>query len=370
MADKKKPDVSAIIAIVVAIVGFLAIYAGVLFACGVFGNNTPDDNTDKITVTIEVNGGTGTYNNMTFVLDENNSYTFTDEEKAALRDALKRDGYELKGLSTTPDGEGGWTVTIPKDAESPVKLYAIWEEEEPLLPQEDKYTITFDMHDHGTAPADITDATALPAELPEVEDVDGWLFAGWYLDENFETPAEAGATIIEDTTLHALWVQIPIPPHPDFNITFDMHGHGDAPADIIDTETLPAELPTVEDVDGWTFVGWYLDENFETPAEAGAIINDDTTLHAKWEQASRPVKPGYTITFDMHGHGTAPADISNAIMLPAELPEVEDVDGWGFAGWYLDEDFETPAEAGAFISGDTTLHANWIKCIPLPPPIS
>ena len=285
MADKKKADVSAIIAIVVAIIGFLAIYACVLFACGVFGNNTPEDNTDKITVTIEVNGGTGTYNNMTFVLDENNSYTFTDEEKAAIKDALKRDGYELKGLSTTPDGEGGWTVTIPEDAESPVKLYAIWEEEEPLPPQEDKYTITFDMHDHGTAPADITDATALPNPLPEVEDVDGWLFAGWYLNENFETPAEAGATIIEDTTLHAGWVQIPIPSYPDgYTITYDMHGHGTAPETITDAEMLPDPLPTVEDDGDWHFGGWYLDAEYNTPAEAGAFIDDDTTLHAKWEE--------------------------------------------------------------------------------------
>ena len=286
MADKKKPDVSAIVAIVVAIIGFLAIYAGVLFACGVFGNNTPEDNTDKITVTIEVNGGTGTYNNMTFVLDENNSYTFTDEEKAAIKDALKRDGYELKGLSTTPDGEGSWTVTIPEDAESPVTLYAIWEEEEPLPPQVDKYTITFDMHDHGTAPVDITDATALPDPLPEVEDVDGWLFAGWYLDENFETPAEAGATIIEDTTLHAGWVGIPIPPPEpdDFVIYFNMHGHGDVPEGIVCDTALPNPLPEVEDDGDWHFVGWYLDAEYNTPAEAGAILDHDVTLHAKWEE--------------------------------------------------------------------------------------
>ncbi len=205
--EKKKLDKRSIITIIVAIIGFLAILFGVLAACGVFGRCTPEDNTAQITITIEVNGGTGNYNDITFVLDENNSYTFTDEEKAAIRDALKRDGYELKGLSTTPDGEGGWTITIPEDAESPVKIYAIWEKKEPLPPV-DTYTITFDMHGRGTKPADITEATALPAELPTVADVDSYGFVGWYLDEEYETAATAGATISANTTLHAKWEAI------------------------------------------------------------------------------------------------------------------------------------------------------------------
>ncbi len=205
--EKKKLDKKSILTIIVAIIGFLAILFGVLAACGVFGRCTPDYETAKITVTIDGNGGTGNYNDITIVLDENNGYTFTDEEKAAIKDALKNDGYELKGLSTTPDGEGGWTITIPEDAESPVKIYAIWEKKEPLPPV-DTYTITFDMHGRGTKPADITEATALPAELPTVETADSYGFVGWYLDEEYETAATAGATITANTTLHARWEAI------------------------------------------------------------------------------------------------------------------------------------------------------------------
>ena len=31
-----------------------------------------------------------------------------------------------------------------------------------------------------------------------------------------------------------------------------------------------------------TFIGWYLDSYYSTPAQPGTTIDEDTTLYAKW----------------------------------------------------------------------------------------
>ncbi|MDE7161533.1 MAG: InlB B-repeat-containing protein, partial [Anaeroplasmataceae bacterium] len=118
---------------------------------------------------------------------------------------------------------------------------------------------------------------------------------------------------------------------------------------------LPATLPPVADVAGWHFVGWYTTENFAEGSEAvaGATLTANITLYAKWEAVT------YSITYNMHGHGTAPANVAEATALPATLPPIADEEDWRFAGWYLDSTFKTKAEAGAALTANATLHAKW-----------
>ena len=68
------------------------------------------------------------------------------------------------------------------------------------------YTITYDVNGHGTAPAQVTGATALPATLPTLTE-SGWTFGGWFTDQACTKAAVAGATISANTTLYAKWTQ-------------------------------------------------------------------------------------------------------------------------------------------------------------------
>ncbi|MDE5867551.1 MAG: InlB B-repeat-containing protein, partial [Anaeroplasmataceae bacterium] len=67
----------------------------------------------------------------------------------------------------------------------------------------------------------------------------------------------------------------------------------------------------------------------------------------------------YTISFVLNGYGE---EISNrkGSYIPDELPIPND-ETMVFAGWYLDDEFTTPVEAGAIIFGDVTLYAKWIE---------
>ena len=69
-----------------------------------------------------------------------------------------------------------------------------------------------------------------------------------------------------------------------YTIKFEGNGHGTAPAEIKEVYTLPDPLPVIENVEGWEFKGWYLDDKLEEEAKPGQIITKDTKLYAKWEK--------------------------------------------------------------------------------------
>lgn len=67
------------------------------------------------------------------------------------------------------------------------------------------YNVSFFINGYGTQPESLTDVSILP-ELPVLEEA-GFIFEGWYLDEELTTPAEAGMEINSDVTLYASWAR-------------------------------------------------------------------------------------------------------------------------------------------------------------------
>lgn len=68
-----------------------------------------------------------------------------------------------------------------------------------------------------------------------------------------------------------------------YSITY-VSEHGTKPEDVAEATALPEELPTVADVEGWHFVGWYTTEDFAEGSEAtaGVALTANITLYAKW----------------------------------------------------------------------------------------
>ena len=65
------------------------------------------------------------------------------------------------------------------------------------------YTITFFNNGYGQEVAALTNVNIIP-ELPILEET-GFIFEGWYLDEELTTPAEAGMEVNSNITLYASW---------------------------------------------------------------------------------------------------------------------------------------------------------------------
>ena len=109
--------------------------------------------------------------------------------------------------------------------------------------------------------------------------------------------------------------------------------------------TLPSELPTPTRTH-YNFAGWYMDEGFNNPAEAGSVINTNTTLHAKWEEIK------FSITWSINGNTTNSQELQEGTTItpPADLE----------AATYACEDKVFVGWVGASIDGNTNKEPDFI----------
>lgn len=102
-------------------------------------------------------------------------------------------------------------------------------------------------------------------------------------DEN-KTPVTE-LKITENIEATALW-------NPVFTVTFNMNGHGTAPADQKIVKDGTANEPTAPTADGWTFGGWYTDEKLTSKYDFNSPVKESFTLYAKWTKNATPPAPG------------------------------------------------------------------------------
>ena len=99
-------------------------------------------------------------------------------------------------------------------------------------------------------------------------------FLGWYLDSELINKFNLNSMPNDDTVLHASWQPYPI-------LSFNSNG-GTNVDEIIQVagSTINLEIPFKE---GYSFDGWYLDEELSKPFDRFRMPNQDTTLYAKWD---------------------------------------------------------------------------------------
>jgi uncharacterized repeat protein (TIGR02543 family) len=136
-----------------------------------------------------------------------------------------------------------------------------------------------------------------------------------------------------------------------YTITFNSNG-GSSVSDIEEATELPDPLP-IPTKSGYTFGGWYYDDDFTTQAYAEDELEDDVTLYAKW------ILNTYTITYNSNGGSNIP-QTSDATQLPNPLP-IPTRTGYYFQGWFYDSDFTNEALAGDSLTSDVTLYAMWTQ---------
>ena len=148
-----------------------------------------------------------------------------------------------------------------------------------------------------------------------------------------------------------------------YTVSFDVKGHGTAPASITEVaEGSLIEKPADPVAEGFVFMGWFKDSkctddwDFETDA-----VYSDVVLVALWDTQK------YTVSFDVKGHGTAPAAITDAEKGAAvQKPEDPSAEGFVFEGWYKDDGL---TQAWNFatdkVDGNATLYACWKQVYPV-----
>lgn len=143
-------------------------------------------------------------------------------------------------------------------------------------------TFTADGESISTQTIDRGEKFTKPAEPPK----ENHTFAGWYNgDEKEKFDFDADTTNAPNVlNLVAKW---------DINkytVQF-VSDHGSfADQTIEHGKPIGTGKPTIPDVDGYTFIGWYADEAHKTKFDFSTPITGDTKVYAKWEK-NAPVLP-------------------------------------------------------------------------------
>ncbi len=227
-------------------------------------------------------------------------------------------GYAFKGwaLKGTTD-----TLTFPQTmGDADVTYVAIFEE---LA----TYTATF-MVD-GAVYGDVKsyyagDAIVAPADPSKT----GYTFAGW--NPTVGTMGEA------DVVFNATWTA------KTYTATFLAEDVYETVATFDQPYILPEETPVKE---GYTFAGWYADEDCTEAMPSTHTVADDVIFYAKWDINS------YTITFDVDG-GSAVAPITAPFGTAITEPAAPTKNGYTFAGW-------SPALPATMPAENITVKAQW-----------
>ena len=68
-------------------------------------------------------------------------------------------------------------------------------------------------------------------------------------------------------------------------VSFNTNGHGEKPDDVVvEPGQMLNNIPSPGTADGWVFDGWYLDPDFNHEFTTTEIINQNTTVYAKWHE--------------------------------------------------------------------------------------
>ena len=188
------------------------------------------------------------------------------------------------------------------------------------------------------------------AELVPEPTKENYTFAGWYNgNEKFDfTTVPTG-----DVTLTAKWTAN------DYYVSF-VTEHGDPPTSQNVKYNGTADDPGTLTEEGYTFDGWYTDDNYSKKFDFTKPIKSNTTVYAKWTAND------YEVSF-ITEHGNAPTSQNVPYNGTATDPGKLKAEGYTFIGWYADEAHKTKFDFSTPITGDTKVYAKWEKNAPVLP---
>ena len=149
----------------------------------------------------------------------------------------------------------------------------------------------------------------------------------------------------EDKTIYAKW-EIN-----QYTISFEENG-GPTIDSLIQNFGTDVLEPTEPIREGYTFIGWYNENDYSTTYTFTTMQAVDITIYAKWEINQ------YSITFETNG-GTTISSITedfDTVLLEPNEPFKE---GYLHMGWFSDSNFSTPYTFTTMPSQDLTIYVKW-----------
>ena len=124
--------------------------------------------------------------------------------------------------------------------------------------------------------------------------------------------------------------------------------------------TIDPDKLTIPIVEGYTFGGWYADEDRTIEFDFTQPIKSNTTVYAKWTAKD------YEVSF-VTEHGKTPTSQNVKYNGTANDPGKLSEDGYTFIGWYADDAHTIEFDFSTQITHDTKVYAKWEKNAPVLP---
>lgn len=216
-----------------------------------------------------------------------------------------------------------------------------------------KLEATFTADGTTLAPAQTIDRGGKFTE-PAAPSKENHTFAGWYNgDEKFDFDADT-TNAPNVLNLVAKWEKS------KYTVKFVSDYGSFADQTIEHGKTIKTDELTIPPVEGFTFDGWYTDENRTIEFDFTKPIKSNTTVYAKWTAKD------YEVSF-ITEHGDAPTSQNVPYNGTASDPGKLKEEGYTFIGWYTDHTCTTEFKFSTPITGDTKVYAKWEKNAPVLP---
>ena len=148
-----------------------------------------------------------------------------------------------------------------------------------------------------TPPADdyVRNGTAYTAKVQQ-DTNQGYVFDGWYTDEQCALSYTDGTVLDTDTTLYGKWTVARVCVHYEWVSTDNPSDVAPPADDYIRNGTAYTAKVQQDTNQGYVFDGWYTDEQCTLSYTDGTVLDTDTTLYGKWTVARGNLSVSKTVT--------------------------------------------------------------------------
>lgn len=198
-----------------------------------------------------------------------------------------------------------------------------------------EYRVTFET-DGGS---EVAPVVASVIETEPVTTKEGHTFRGWYTEDELLHKVSFPYAVTKDQTLYAGWEKNA------YDVHFELNGGTgveDVHTDRIETEPIPTR-------EGYTFLGWYKEEDLLQRISFPYEVTENQTLYAGWE------KNTYRVHFELNG-GTGVEDVVTDRIETEPVPTKE---GYRFLGWYEESSLIHRVTFPLEVTRGQTLYAGW-----------
>lgn len=243
-------------------------------------------------------------------------------EIITLPEAPIKDNYTFKGWyldKNTWNEKLSEDYFINKALTHDINSYAYYEEN--VIPEPQEYTINFYVDDDIFSTLQTSGNESIT--LPDAPKKESYEFVGWFFDKDtfnnqLKEDTYLNKSLDQDINVYAnyLFKEEPVK---EFTVTFDTCG-GDK-MDSITTSIISSEpIPTR---DGYTFLGWYLENTYIDKVTFPYEVKQNITLYAKWGE-NLPT----SISFVVSAEGVLTevngiSETNNVVIIPNQVNNIE-----------------------------------------------